>query len=104
MNKLSKQSIVYLGATVTPRLLGVILIPVYSHYLLPREYGIFGLANTINQLLYMVMTFGLVSAVSRFYFDASDADQRRIMMGQIAVFLLLAPLTFLGLIEWRGEQ
>ncbi len=104
MNKLAKQSIVYLGATVTPRLLGVILIPVYSHYLLPREYGIFGLANTINQLLYMVMTFGLVSAVSRFYFDASDADQRRIMMGQIAVFLLLAPLRFLGLIEWRGEQ
>lgn len=87
-----------------PRVLGIILLPIYSHYLLPQQYGVFSLSNTIGQLLYMLMTFGLVSAVSRFYFDAPDEQQRRVIMGQIAIFLFFVPLAFVGTLEWKGEN
>lgn len=103
MNKHASRSLFYLVATIMPRVLGIILLPIYSHFLLPQQYGIFSLSNTINQILYMVMTFGLVSAVGRFYFDAPDEEQRRLIMGQISIFLFFVPLACLGLLEWQGD-
>jgi O-antigen/teichoic acid export membrane protein len=104
MRRLTHNSLIYLAASILPRLLGILLLPLYSHYLSPAEYGIFGLANTINQMVCMLMSFGLVSAVSRFYFDAPDEGQRRVIMGQITLILLSVSLIFLGLLEWKGER
>lgn len=104
MRRLSSKALLYLGATILPRVLGILLLPLYSHYLSPAEYGVFGVANTVSMLLSMIMVFGMTSAVSRFYFDSSDDEQRRTIMGQIVIFLVVAPLVILGVLEWKGVQ
>jgi len=58
--------------TASNAVLGIaklLLIPVYTHYLIPEQYGVLGAVNTMNIILIMVMSFGIERAVAREYFD-----------------------------------
>jgi O-antigen/teichoic acid export membrane protein len=47
----------------------LLLIPIYTRYLAPDQYGLLGTVNTINIILIMAMGFGIERAVAREYFD-----------------------------------
>lgn len=74
--QLGRQSLVYgLGSIVT-RVAGLILLPLYTHYLAPVEYGRVDLVMTGIAAATIVTQLGLVAAFFRFWFD-DDADEAR---------------------------
>jgi O-antigen/teichoic acid export membrane protein len=100
---ISRTALFFLGNLIL-RFLGLILLPVYARYLSPDEYGIWGLSSSVGLFLNLMMPFGMLMAVGRFYFDARDESERAISLGGIFIFLVLFPLVALLLLERFGTS
>ena len=68
----------------------VLLIPVYTRYLSPSEYGILGAANAISGFLSMILLLGLDAAVVRHYYDLRDNPKElHSYVSSVCMFMIL---------------
>lgn len=98
---LNRTALFFLGNLIL-RSIGLILLPIYTRYLSPVEYGIWGLSNSVGLFLNLIMSFGMLMAVGRFYFDARDESERAESLGTIFIVLAIFPLAMLWLLEKFG--
>ncbi len=64
--KLFKQTFIYGLATVLPRILSVILVPLYVDVLLPEEYGVYASLMAFLILGNVLLSYGMETAFFRF--------------------------------------
>ncbi len=57
---------------MVPKIISFFLIPVYTSFLTPTDYGVVELCGSLFQVIYTVMRLGMPGSVSRFYFDHKD--------------------------------
>jgi O-antigen/teichoic acid export membrane protein len=80
IKRLGRHSVIYgLGGLVS-RILAVLLLPLYTHYLGPRGFGKIETVVALTTVLVIVLRFGISSAFFRFYFDTKDEAQRRLVV------------------------
>ena len=80
LKRLGKHSAIYgLGGLVS-RILAVLLLPLYTHYLSTSDYGQIETLIALVTVLTIVLQFGISSAFFRFYFDADDDAGRRLVL------------------------
>ena len=80
LKRLGKHSVIYgLGGLVS-RILAVLLLPLYTRYLTPSDYGKVETLIALTTVLGILLAMGITSAFFRFYFDSPDADQRRLVV------------------------
>jgi O-antigen/teichoic acid export membrane protein len=77
---IARHSLVYGLANVLDRMVGFIMLPVYTHFLTPADYGIMELIYLTTSLISLVIGFGVEAAVSRFYYDYKNDDERKIVI------------------------
>lgn len=73
-----KQSSLYTIGNMANRLAGFLMIPLYTHYLSPADYGVLDLIELF--LMMAIIVFGLQSiggAMTRIYYDFEDSDKRQ---------------------------
>ncbi|QPJ62156.1 MAG: oligosaccharide flippase family protein [Candidatus Nitronauta litoralis] len=70
--KLGRGSFVYTAANLLQRSLSFFLLPLYTHYLSPNDFGILAVVTTLNGFLSVLFTWSLPAAIGRFYFDYRD--------------------------------
>ena len=76
IKRLGKHSAIYgLGGLVS-RILAVLLLPLYTHYLGPRGFGKIETVVALTTVLVIVLRLGISSAFFRFYFDTKDEAHR----------------------------
>lgn len=76
LNRVLRDSTLYLLGNIASRVLGFLAIPFYSHYLTPAQYGIIELIELSTQVV--GITFGLQSigaALTRLFHDQDTAEQ-----------------------------
>jgi O-antigen/teichoic acid export membrane protein len=56
-------------ANIASKFVGFLLIPVYTKYFTPEDYGIVELCGTLSLFLIVFLRLGIPGAISRFYFD-----------------------------------
>lgn len=61
--------------------LGFILLPLYTHYLTPSDYGILSVITAITAFLSRLFLMSLHSAASRFHFNSDKTDYRAKVWG-----------------------
>jgi O-antigen/teichoic acid export membrane protein len=77
LKRLGKHSAIYgLGGLVS-RILAVLLLPLYTRYLSPSDYGKVETLIALTTVIGIVLRFGIHSAFFRFYFDSKDPAVRR---------------------------
>ena len=76
IRRLTGHVLVYGFGNIGNRVVGFLLIPVYSRYLTPEDYGVLALVAMLGQILYSVMNMGQNSALFRTYFRHESADER----------------------------
>jgi O-antigen/teichoic acid export membrane protein len=90
---------IYGLANVMERAVGFVMIPVYTRYLMPADYGILELIYLTTSIISLVIGMGIESAVSRFYFDFKDERSRGLVFSSAAVgyggFSIVVILLFL---------
>ena len=59
-------------ASLLPITVSFIMLPIYSRYLTPEDYGVIALVLSLQAFLPLIMTFQIHSSISRFYFDYKD--------------------------------
>lgn len=59
-------------ANVMTKIIGFLLIPLYTNYLTPEDYGIAELCGSLLAFSVIFMRLGVPGSVNRFYFDFKD--------------------------------
>jgi O-antigen/teichoic acid export membrane protein len=73
---LFKNTALYLAGSFASKLLGFILLPLYTHYLSPYHYGYFDLINTTLLLLLPLVTLEINDGLYRYLLDAPNSMER----------------------------
>lgn len=92
--KLFKQTFIYGLATVLPRILSVILVPLYVEFLLPEEYGIYASLMAFLILGNVLLSYGMETAFFRFVTKGST-NQKEVQSTTLTS-LTVSTVIFLG--------
>ncbi len=82
----------YQLADVVAKLMGILLLPVYTSYIAPAGYGIVETLATAVIFVSIVVRFGMIESFLRFYF-ADDDRRRRDALARRAMLFLAATST-----------
>ena len=88
--KLVGASAVYGLGIVLVRGLAFLLLPLYTRYLSPADYGIVALAVTCTVVLGFIYPLGLRAAVSRTWYEEGTLEERRERIGTLWIAMLVA--------------
>jgi O-antigen/teichoic acid export membrane protein len=81
-----------------------LLLPLYTRYLTPADYGILSVVTAINGFLTTLFSLSLYSAMARFYFEYRDQpDVMREFFGTILVFLGFSSAAGCALLLLAGD-
>ncbi len=80
----------YQLADVVSKLIGVVMLPVYTRYINPSGYGTIELLANGVILISIVARFGMIESFLRYYFADEDAERRDALVRRAAGFLLVA--------------
>jgi len=89
---LLSHSAIYGIGTVITQLVGFVMLPVYTRYLTPADYGILELITVTNSVLGILISVGVASAIIRFYYDYDDAQYRNSVISTSAILYLISGL------------
>ena len=80
MRRLGKHSAVYGLGGIVSRVIAVFLLPVYTRYLEPDDFGAVGLLVALSAVLVTILRAGISSAFFRFTFDSEDPARRLLVL------------------------
>lgn len=96
IKRLGKETLIYGTSTVLARLLNFCLVPFYTYYLLPGQYGEIATVFAAIALLSVVFLFGMDQSYLRFASEAQDKNKvfRQCFYGVLLNGLLLGGLLY----------
>lgn len=99
VKKVLYNSGIYSITTMVQKGLGFILLPLYTLYLTPSDYGITGIVNSFTAILTLLFTLSLNGAVQRYYYVYEDDKEKlRSFYGTIILFVLMNSIILSGII------
>lgn len=88
IKSIGKESTVYSISNILTRAIGFILIPLYTYFLTPEEYGIISIVTSLIGFISIFYNFGMSSAWTRFYFDFEDhSKEQKVFLGNIILLV-----------------
>jgi O-antigen/teichoic acid export membrane protein len=99
LTALARSALIYGLGNYGVKLVGFLLIPVYTRYLAPADYGVMSLVSTFGQALFIFLNLGQSTALFRFYYDDDTPQGReRVIAGSLWIVLVVStPITLLAL-------
>jgi len=94
LKKLAGQAVIYGLSSVIGRLLNYLLVPLYTRYFAPEEYGIVTELYAYVAFLVIFLTYGLETAFFRFSKKENDSDK---VYGTALISLIVSSCIFLFL-------
>ena len=80
LGRLGRHSLIYGIGGLVSRIVAVLLLPLYTHYLTPADYAKIETLIALTTVLGIVLRAGISSAIFRFYFDAEGDVARRTVL------------------------
>ena len=77
LRRLGKHSAIYGLGGIVQRVLAVLLLPVYTRYLTPSDYGVVETLVALTTVAAITLRLGISNAFFRFYFDSPEPSYRR---------------------------
>ena len=91
LGRLGKSSFLYTSTLFLQSGLSLILLPLYTHFLSPNDYGILSVVTTLSSLLSLLFTLSLNASIIRFYYDHKDDPQKMgTFWGSIFIFMFIS--------------
>jgi O-antigen/teichoic acid export membrane protein len=85
-----RHSFAYGIGSILTKVAGFLLLPMYTHYLSPRDYGVFEVLELSMSLLNMFLNMGVTAAILRYYGLAETEAQKRKVVGTLFLFTIAA--------------
>lgn len=92
---LIKNSFLYSFVALLQKAFSFLLLPLYTIFLLPSDYGIIAVVTSFISILSLFFSLSLHGAVSRFYYEYNSDEDKKTFIGTLTVFTLILS-TILG--------
>lgn len=96
--KILKHTVIYSFSNIIGKAIGFLLIPLYTRYLLPEDYGTLELLDVSINIVGMFVGLGLGTAVARFYANCDKVNDKRKVVSTALLILILLTISFLALV------
>lgn len=91
-------SFYYTFSSFLVKAFGFFLLPIYTAYLSPDDYGITNLVHSFLGVATFLVSFSLYSAIPRFYVEyKGNQEKLKSLFGSIIIFTLISGFVFLGI-------
>jgi O-antigen/teichoic acid export membrane protein len=101
LRRLATTGAAYTAASILSKLIAVALLPLYTRYLSPADYGAAEVMFAAVVAASIVIRFGLIEAILRFYYK-EDENPTTVVAGTFAGLFWLATLGALVLLPFAG--
>ncbi|MFN7691695.1 MAG: lipopolysaccharide biosynthesis protein, partial [Bacteroidota bacterium] len=78
-------------ANSTTKFVSFLLIPIFTYYLSPEDYGTVAMVTIVVTFLNLFYNPGMVSATMRLYHDTDNEEERKELIGSAHRFFLFFP-------------
>lgn len=97
---------IYTIGEVLPKALGIFMLPIFTQYLSPEDYGILAYTNSVTMFLFVVSVLSLNTFLIRHYYeiDKADEESKKKLIGNTFSFLMLYNLVLLALCQVLGPS
>jgi O-antigen/teichoic acid export membrane protein len=96
MSKVIKNTIIYTIGNSLPMAATLFLLPIYTKYLAPSEYGIVGSMEAMKVFFAILFSFCIERGIVRLYWDYETLADKKKFLG--TVFISIVIISILGLI------
>lgn len=103
LRHLLKGSALYIAGDLLTKLLAFVLIPLYTRYLTPSDYGILEVVKALANGLTILCVLGLNGALTRFYFDHANSEDRARFLGTTIMALIGNAFVVVCVLNLAGE-
>ena len=86
LRRLATTGAAYTAASVASKLIAVFLLPLYTAYLTPADYGAAEVMFASVVVASIVIRFGVIEAILRFYYLAGERPERVVATGFASLF------------------
>src|SRR3982751_5274925 len=90
IKELLRHSAVYGLGSIVARIVGVLLLPLYTRYLSPTDYGLIETLVALSAVLTALVAQGMKSAFFRFYFDSAERERRLLVVRTAFWYVMVA--------------
>ncbi len=98
-----RDSAIYGTATILVRGVSILLVPVYTRFLAPADYGAIDILGVFSSFVTVLASLEIVQAMARFYPDTRE-PRERVQLASTALLFVLAALTaFLVVAELAAD-
>ena len=88
IKSLFRNLVIYGMGDVATSLVSLLLLPVYTRFLSPSDYGVIAMLLTVEAVAKVVFRWGVDTAFMRLYYDCVDQPSRQRLASTIFFFLL----------------
>ncbi len=86
LKSLSKHTAIYGLSNVLSKLTGFLLIPFYTHYLSPADYGLLELLFFSTQFIGILLGRGLTSSIARVFAAQKNTEEKKQLISSAIIF------------------
>jgi len=102
--QLYNNSVVYIKGNILSRLVGLMLIPIYTRVFSPEDYGVLDIVIISTMVITTLGTMGMDTALSLFYFETEDKKERKLITFSSFIFLMLITVLICGVVILFSQQ
>jgi len=97
--RLTGQIVFYGLSDAVSRLIAVLILPLFTRFLSPTDYGVASLLTVTNSFIVSFTDFGLTGSIVRFYKDATEERKRQIIAtAQLSMVLCVSIIAIVAVI------
>jgi O-antigen/teichoic acid export membrane protein len=100
IKSLFKHSSIYGIGTIAGQAVGFLLLPLYTRYLTPADYGIATIIDITMALFGVTVGVGILNAMTRFYYeDEDEASRRRVVSTMYWMIFIISCIALFGILS-----
>ena len=103
IKRLFKDSLVYSAGNVVTRLLPFLLLPVYTHYFSPEQFGVYSLVRSLWFFAAVFYLFGMETSFQKFFIEAGEFEERKKIFSSALILIFITSLIFSLIIFLTSE-
>ena len=100
LKKLAGQTVIYGLSSVVGRLLNYLLVPLYTRYFLPSEYGVVTELYAYVAFLVVILTYGIETAFFRY---SQKVPNKKSVYSTALISLLITSCIFVSIIYFNAS-
>ncbi len=103
-DRVGRNSLVYTATAFLQKGLALLLLPLYTRYLAPQDYGILAVVGALVGVVQVLFTLSLPASITRFFFAYRDQPERlKEFWGTALALVLLVSASSAGMLLLLGN-